>query len=52
MMAGTIMQNSEKTGWSRFLAIDPLWFDDAGVIHVKPTAAPTNRRHEQPLQSR
>lgn len=30
-------QNSEKTGWRRFLAIDPLWFDHAGVIHVKTT---------------
>jgi xylan 1,4-beta-xylosidase len=30
-------QNSEKTGWKRFLAIDPLWFDDQGVIHVKTT---------------
>lgn len=24
-------------GWDRFLAIDPLWFDDQGVIHVKIT---------------
>lgn len=30
-------QNSEKIGWDRFLAIDPLWFDDEGVIHVKTT---------------
>ena len=30
-------QNSEEIGWKRFLAIDPLWFDDAGVIHVKTT---------------
>lgn len=30
-------QNSEQIGWRRFLAIDPLWFDDAGVIHVKTT---------------
>jgi len=30
-------QNSEKICWERFLAIDPLWFDDAGVIHVKTT---------------
>jgi xylan 1,4-beta-xylosidase len=30
-------QNSERTGWNRFLAIDPLWFDDQGVIHVKTT---------------
>ncbi|HPD32101.1 MAG TPA: glycoside hydrolase family 43 protein [Phycisphaerae bacterium] len=30
-------QNSEKPGWKRFLAIDPLWFDEQGVIHVKTT---------------
>jgi beta-xylosidase len=30
-------QNSEKVGWSRFLAIDPLWFDERDVIHVKTT---------------
>ena len=30
-------QNSERPGWKRFLAIDPLWFDDAGVIHCKTT---------------
>ncbi len=24
-------------GWDRFLAIDPLWFDDQGVMHVKTT---------------
>lgn len=30
-------QNSEKIGWSRFLAMDPLWFDEQGVIHVKTT---------------
>jgi len=23
------------TNFHRFLAIDPLWFDEAGVIHVK-----------------
>ena len=28
---------STKTGWDRFLAIDPLWFDAQGVIHVKTT---------------
>ena len=36
-------QNSTKVGWDRFLAIDPLWFDDAGVIHVKTTRGPTHR---------
>jgi len=30
-------QNSERRGWKRFLAIDPLWFDEQGVIHVKTT---------------
>jgi xylan 1,4-beta-xylosidase len=30
-------QRSEKPGWDRFLAVDPLWFDERGVIHAKPT---------------
>jgi xylan 1,4-beta-xylosidase len=30
-------QNSEQTGWKRFLAIDPLWFDAEGVIRTKTT---------------
>ena len=30
-------QNSEKIGWDRFLAIDPLWFDEQGVIHARTT---------------
>jgi beta-xylosidase len=30
-------QESEKPGWRRFLALDPLWFDDLGVIHAKTT---------------
>jgi xylan 1,4-beta-xylosidase len=30
-------QNSEKTGWNRFLAIDPLWFDHQGAIRTKTT---------------
>lgn len=30
-------QNSEKIGWDRFLAIDPLWFDEQGVLHVRTT---------------
>jgi xylan 1,4-beta-xylosidase len=28
---------STKKGWDRFLAIDPLWFDEQGRIHVKTT---------------
>jgi xylan 1,4-beta-xylosidase len=28
---------TDKIGWDRFLAIDPLWFDSAGIIHVKTT---------------
>jgi beta-xylosidase len=35
--------NSEEIGWKRFLAIDPLWFDDQGVIHAKTTRG-TNER--------
>ena len=30
-------QNSEEVGWKRFLAIDPIWFDAQGVIHVRTT---------------
>lgn len=28
---------SEEQGWSRFLAIDPIWFDEKGVIHTRTT---------------
>ncbi len=30
-------KSSTRTGWDRFLAIDPLWFDDKGVINVRVT---------------
>jgi xylan 1,4-beta-xylosidase len=30
-------QNSTRVGWDRFLAIDPIWFDDEGVLHAKTT---------------
>ena len=30
-------KDSEDYGWKRSLAIDPLWFDADGVIHVKTT---------------
>ena len=30
-------KNGTEYGWKRFLAIDPLWFDDKGVIHTKTT---------------
>jgi beta-xylosidase len=33
----------DKTNFKRFLAIDPMWFDDQGVIHGKAT-----RETEQP----
>jgi len=36
-------QNSTRVGWSRFLAIDPLWFDENGVIHTR-----TTRNADQP----
>lgn len=58
-------QNSTKVGWDRFLAIDPLWFDENGVIHTRTTrntdqpapqspkgALPVNREtnmHEKPM---
>ncbi len=25
--------------WMRFIAIDPLWFDDEGVLHGRATRA-------------
>ncbi len=28
-------QDSARRGWRRFLAIDPLWFDEDGIIHVR-----------------
>ena len=36
-------KNGTEYGWKRFLAIDPLWYDDQGVIRVKAT-----RGTEQP----
>ena len=30
-------KDTAEFGWKRFLAIDPLSFDDDGVIHVKTT---------------
>lgn len=30
-------QNSAKVGWQRFLALDPIWFDEQGVLHTKLT---------------
>lgn len=30
-------KKGDQVGWDRFLAIDPLWFDEQGVIHVKTT---------------
>ena len=30
-------QNGEEIGWKRFLALDPIWFDDQGVLHAKTT---------------
>lgn len=38
-------QNSEKTGWHRFLAIDPLWFDEQGVIHATTTRGQLRQRN-------
>lgn len=37
MASNALHSNSEQYGWKRFLAIDPLWFDDDGVIHVETT---------------
>ena len=30
-------QNSEKVGWDRFIAIDPVWFDEEGLLHARTT---------------
>ena len=30
-------KKSDEPGWERFLALDPLWFDDDGVIRAKTT---------------
>jgi hypothetical protein len=30
-------KRNEGINWPRYLAIDPLWFDDRGVIHAKAT---------------
>jgi xylan 1,4-beta-xylosidase len=42
-------QQTDKQGWDRFLAIDPIWFDEEGVIHTKTTRgtdepAPASRK--------
>jgi len=40
--AGTLwmvyhQQKDETRGWNRIICIDRLWFDEQGVLHVKPT---------------
>lgn len=30
-------QNSEQPGWRRFLALDPIWFDEQGTLHARPS---------------
>ena len=30
-------QKDDSEPWNRFICIDPLWFDDAGVLHGKAT---------------
>jgi beta-xylosidase len=30
-------QKGRTTGWNRIICIDPLWFDDKGVLHGKAT---------------
>jgi beta-xylosidase len=41
-IAGTLwmvyhQQKDEIRGWNRIICIDRLWFDEKGVLHVKPT---------------
>jgi len=42
-------QNSDKVGWDRFLAMDPLWFDEEGVLHAKTTRG-TDEKMERNAQ--
>lgn len=30
-------KNTDKVDWDRFLAMDPLWFDEEGVMHTRVT---------------
>ncbi len=44
-------QKDETRGWNRIICIDPLWFDDEGVLHGKATRsilqpAPVTSRNE------
>lgn len=32
-------KRDEQQGWSRFVALDPVWFDEQGVLHAKVTKA-------------
>ena len=33
----------ERTSYSRFLALDPIWFDDAGKLHARVTRGTEER---------
>ena len=42
-------QKDSKRGWNRIICIDPLWFDESGVLHGKATrgiaqSAPVSRK--------
>ncbi len=46
-------QKDDSAPWNRFICIDPLWFDDAGVLHGKatrgvPQPAPVTAQTNQP----
>jgi len=46
-------QKDDSQAWNRFVCIDPLWFDDAGVLHGKATRgtaepAPVMTRPDKP----
>jgi len=46
-------QKDDSEPWNRFICIDPLWFDDAGVLHGKatrgvPQPAPVTAQTKQP----
>lgn len=40
-------KNTEKVDWDRFLAMDPIWFDEQGVLHTRVT-----RGTDQPAPQR
>ncbi len=42
-------QEGTRVGWRRFVALDPLWFDAAGVLHAKVTRGTDQPLSHEPL---